>query len=175
MINNPKLIKKVKKSIESANLEDYFEKMKTERVQGQLRVNNKQYCDWLEGFIKNLPNGYDEEDFAYRTIKKKKRFTGKDILNEKDLDHFYLFLNIVGDKQRVKEYYNFDLFEEKEYVFKYNNTFYRFNILIGQGSSSTIKVIDEPDFSYVDLDKYFKKENQELNKTVFTTSQAEQK
>lgn len=154
-INDPKIIEDIKKKINKFNWDKFFEKRKKDYIQGQLRVANKNYCNWLESFINNLPEGYNDEAWAYKTLSHNKDFIEQDIKNEKDLLHFYKFLNIVADTQRVKEYYDDSFFEEYEYIFKYNNQYYKWNTIIGQGSITTITKVEKPIFAFIDLDLYF--------------------
>lgn len=125
-------------------------------IEGQKRVANKEYCTWIESFLNNLNEPYNDESWAYKTLKHKKDFTERDIKNEKDLDNFYKFLKIVADIQRVKEYYDDSCFEEYEYIWKFNNKYFKYNILVGQGSITTISIVNKPDFAVIDLDLYFK-------------------
>lgn len=162
-INNLKLISEISKKLDETDWEMYHQKERQKRIQGQIRVANKEYCSWLEQFIKKCKKGYDEESFLYDTIEREGSFTEEDIKKEKDLSHFYDFLQIVADIQRVKEYYDDRFFEEYEYVFKFNNKYFEWNTLVGQGSITSIRIIEEPDFCVVDLDKYFKMKDEGKN------------
>lgn len=155
--NNPKLLEKVNDEIRDIDWDSFIERENKKFADGQLKVANKEYCNWLESFIDNLPDGYDDEAWAYKTIRHHEQFTKEDLNNERFLNDFHNFLDIVADKQRVKEYYKSDDFEEYEYVFKYNNIYYVWNTLVGQGSITTIEITDKPDFAFVDLDLYFSK------------------
>lgn len=149
------IYKQIEDKLDKIDWDSFIKKEKEERIQGQLRVANKNYCNWLESFVNNLPEGYNDENWAYRTLSHNKDFTEQDIKNEKDLSHFYKFLNIVADAQRIKEYYDDSIFEEYEYVFKYNNQYYKWNTLVGQGSITTISKVKKPMFAFIDLDLYF--------------------
>ena len=159
-INDPKFIEDIMKKIDETDWNEVFEREKKDCIQGQLRVANKKYCNWLISFLDNLSEEYESESWAYKTLKHKKPFTKEDENNQKDLHHFYRFLHIVADIQRVKEYCDDRFFEEYEYVFKYNNQYYEYNTLIGQGSITTIKKIQQPEFSFINLDLYFQKEDE---------------
>ena len=148
-------LKELKEKMNNIDWDLFIEKEHKKFINGQLKVANKEYCNWLESFINNLPEGYDDETWAYKTIRHNKEFTQEDLNNERFLDAFCKFLNIVADEQRVKEYHNDDFFEEYEYIFKYNNQYYKWNTLIGQGSVTTITKVDKPRFAFIDLDLYF--------------------
>ena len=125
-----------------------------------IKVSNRDYCKWLNDFISRCKdNRYDDESFGYETLKVE-NLSQKDKVNEKVLDAFYRFLKIVAKTQRVAEYYDTRCFEEIEYVFKFNDKYFEYNTLIGQGSVTTIKLIEKPLFAVVDLDLYFRLEDE---------------
>ena len=159
-INDENVFKSIMKKLEQTDWETIRQEEKRKFEEGQRRVANKKYCNWIESFLNNLNEPYEDESWAYKTLKHKKEFTKEDIKNEKDLDHFHKFLNIVADIQRVKEYYDDRDFEEYEYVWKFNNKYFEWNTVIGQGSSTTIRFIEKPDFAVIDLDLYFKREEE---------------
>ncbi len=149
------IYKQIEDKLDKIDWDSFIKKEKEERIQGQLRVANKNYCNWLVSFLDNLYEPFDSECWSYKTLKHKIDFSEIDERNVTDLEHFYLFLHVVADKQRVKEYYDDSMFEEYEYVFKYNNQYYKWNTLIGQGSVTTISKIIKPIFAFIDLDLYF--------------------
>ena len=154
--NNLDILKKIKKKIEKIDINIFIQRIKKENIQGQLKVANKEYCNWLE-FLNNLCEPFDSECWLYKTLKHKTDFTKQDEENIIKLDYFYSFLHTVADTQGIKEYHNNnDICEEYKYIFKYNNQYYQWNILIGQGSVTIIQKIQQPSFSFIDLDIYFK-------------------
>ena len=159
-INDPDFLKEIQQKIDETDWSEIFKREKEERKQGISRVSNKEYCNWLEAFINNLPKGYNDESWAYKTLEHNKEFTEEDLQKEKDLSYFYKFLTIVADIQRVKEYYDTRDFEEFEYAFKYNDKYYEYNTLVGQGSITRINQIEKPEYCVVDLDLYFKREEE---------------
>ena len=152
--------KNAMKKLEETDWESIRQEEKRKFAEGQRRVANREYCNWIEAFLNNLNEPYNDESWAYKTLKHKKDFTEKDIKNEKDLSNFHKFLNIVADIQRIKEYYDDRYFEEYEYVWKFNNKYFEQNTLVGQGSITTISIIDKPDFAVIDLDLYFQREDE---------------
>ena len=160
-INDPNFLKEVKKKIDETDWDSVFKREREELAQGQLRVANKTYCNWLTSFLDDLKQPYDDESYAYKTLKCKRELTEEDDKNEKDLSHFHKFLHIVADIQRVKEYFDDrDGFPEYEYVWKYQNRFFEWNTIVGQGSITRISKIEKPDFAYIDLDLYFQREEE---------------
>ena len=159
-INDENVFKSIMKRLEETDWEYIKQKEKRKFEEGQRRVANREYCNWIESFLNNLDEPYEDEFWAYKTLKHKKEFTEQDIKNEEDLSHFHKFLNIVADIQRVKEYYDDRYFEEYEYVWKFNNKYFEWNTVIGQASSTTIRFIEKPDFAVIDLDLYFKREEE---------------
>lgn len=148
------------RKLEETDWESIRQEEKREFAEGQRRVANREYCNWIESFLNNLDEPYNDESWVYKTLKHKKEFTEQDIKNEDDLSHFHKFLNIVADIQRVKEYYDDRNFEEYEYVWKYNNKYFEWNVIVGQGSITTISIINKPDFAVIDLDLYFQREDE---------------
>lgn len=153
-------LKEILDEIRDTDWETIFKREEIRITNGQLKVANKEYCNWLESFMNNLPEGYEDEAWAYKTLKHNQNFTKQDLENERHLSNFHTFLDIVADIQRVKEYYDPRDFEEYEYVFKYNNIYYEWNTLVGQGAITTIKKIEKPDFAFIDLDLYFEKQEE---------------
>lgn len=161
-INNQTIFEKIKKRIKETDLDFIIKQEKLEMIKAQERVANEDYCFWIEHILNHLAETYKDESWAYRTLKWKNGYTvnENDIKKEKDLEHFYIFLSIVADIQRVKEYYDDRFFEEYEYVWKFNNKYYEWNTFVGQGSITRIRQIEKPDFAYIDLDLYFKRERE---------------
>ena len=159
-INDEDWFKDAMKKLQETDWESIRQEEKREFAEGQRRVANREYCNWIESFLNNLDEPYNDESWVYKTLKHKKEFTEQDIKNEDDLSHFHKFLNIVADIQRVKEYYDDRDFEEYEYVWKYNNKYFEWNVIVGQGSITTISIINKPDFAVIDLDLYFQREDE---------------
>lgn len=159
-INDEDWFKDAMKKLQETDWESIRQEEKREFAEGQRRVANREYCNWIESFLNNLDEPYNDESWRYKTLKHKKEFTEQDIKNEDDLSHFHKFLNIVADIQRVKEYYDDRDFEEYEYVWKYNNKYFEWNVIVGQGSITTISIINKPDFAVIDLDLYFQREDE---------------
>lgn len=148
---------KIMKKIDEFDFSDYLKKEKQRVENGVKKVAKTSYINWLtQDFINKFEhNVYDSEFFLYHS----KDFSALDIRNEKHLGYFDSFLDIVAKEQRVQEYHEPVLsFEEYDYVFKYKNEFYNRNIIVGQGSITRIKKVEKPDYSYIDLDKFFEKE-----------------
>ena len=170
-INDPNFLKEVKKKIDETDWDSVFKRKREELAQGQLRVANKTYCNWLTSFLDDLKQPYDDESYAYKTLNCKRKLTEEDDKNEKDLSHFHKFLHIVADIQRVKEYFDDrDGFPEYEYVWKYQNRFFEWNTIVGQGSITRISKIEKPDFAYIDLDLYFQREEEGTPQKKFKPS-----
>lgn len=162
-INDPDFFEKVKKQIEETDWESVKKEQERRFVEGQRRVANRQYCHWIEYILNHLNEPYNDESWAYETQDWKDGYvvTQEDNEREKDLNHFHSFLNIVADIQRIKEYYDDrDSFPEYEYVWKFNNKYFEWNTIVGQGSITRISIIDKPDFAVIDLDLYFKREEE---------------
>ena len=160
-INNPDIIEKIKKQIEQTDWESVKKEHERKFIEGQQRVGNEEYCRWIENLLKNLNEPYNDESWAYQTLDHKKEFTEQDFKNEEDLSNFHSFLNIVADLHRIKEYYDDrDGFPEYEYVWKFNNKYFEWNTIVGQGSITTIRIIEKPDFAVIDLDLYFQREKE---------------
>ena len=161
LINNPDTIEKIKKQIEQTDWESVKKEHERKFIEGQQRVGNEEYCRWIENLLKNLNEPYNDESWAYQTLDHKEEFTEQDFKNEEDLSNFHSFLNIVADIQRIKEYYDDrDSFPEYEYVWKFNNKYFEWNTIVGQGSITTIRIIEKPDFAVIDLDLYFQREKE---------------
>lgn len=158
--NNFDILESIEKRIDEINWEEERQKREARFLDGQKRVGNKEYCQWIEEFLENLNEPYENESWYYGTLKHKKDFTQRDIENEADLSNFLNFLKIVADIQRVKEYLDDrDGFPEYEYVWKFNNKYFVWNTIVGQGSITRLYIIKKPDFSVVDLDLYFQRED----------------
>lgn len=162
--------KNAMKKLEETDWESIRQEEKRKFAEGQRRVANREYCNWIESFLNNLDEPYNDESWGYKTLKHKKEFTEQDIKNEEDLSHFHKFLNIVADIQRVKEYYDDRYFEEYEYVWKFNNKYFEWNTIVGQGSITTICIIEKPDFAVIDLDLYFQREEEGTPMQKYKTS-----
>ena len=163
MINDDSWYVVMKKKFDELDWESIRKKEEQKFIEEQKRVANKHYCYWIEALLECLDEPYNDESWAYGTQKWKNSYTTtvNDINKEKDLRHFHTFLNIVADIQRVKEYYDDrDGYPEYEYVWKFNDKYFEWNTLVGQGSITTIKQIGKPDFAYIDLDLYFEKEEE---------------
>lgn len=160
-INNEDWFKDAMRKLEETDWESIKQEEKRKFAEGQKRVANGYYCSWIAHILDHLDEPYNDESWAYKTLKWKDGYVidENDIQNEKDLSHFHKFLNIVADIQRVKEYYDDrDGFPEYEYVWKFNNKYFEWNTIVGQGSITRISIIEKPDFAVIDLDIYFQRE-----------------
>lgn len=155
-INNPEIIKKLTEKIKETDWKKCFQRYEEDRKRGQERTATQEYFNWFENFIKNCKGNYDDESFIYETLKSNEPFTDIDKKNERDLSYFYQNLQLIANEQRVKEYYNTDDFEEYGYVFKYNEVFYEWTTIVGQGSITYIQITNEPEYCYIDVDKFLK-------------------
>lgn len=163
MFKNEDWYEEIKEKMDGIDWDLINEKEQKKFIACQKRVANTDYCLWIETILRKLDEPYEDESWAYRTQKWKDNYVinEDDIKKETDLPYFHRFLDMVADIQRVKEYYDDrDGYPEYEYVWKFHDKYFEWNTIVGQGSITRIKQIAKPDFSYIDLDLYFKKEEE---------------
>ena len=156
-INDPKFIKELQEKVNKIDWDDIKKqekKKEQDKFEGILKVGTKNFFDWLPTILNKYQNNcYSAEESLYMV---KTNWSKEDIDNERLICYLMDVLKIIADRQRVKLYSNCLDFEEYEYYYKYKDKFYIYEELYGQGSEIFIRKEKEPDFAYIDLDKFFK-------------------
>ena len=150
------------KNIDSKEFVEYLENIFKEERQNIEYVGHKEYFNCLiNKFLLKFPNKiYDNEDFSYMD---KGIFSNIDIENESKIYYVGDFLTLVRKKQRAQkdEEYSFP-FEGTKLCFKFNNKMYVYFLMVGQGTSITIREANEDEIfkRNINLDKYFREKGE---------------
>lgn len=121
-----------------------FEKREKEK---ETIYNNYDYINWLDNFTSKHNNFY-QDSFLYN-----EDISQDDKKNVEKLDYLFECIdNYASNNDILPVYYDDINFGNVNYRFKYNNKYYEIGVMIGQGSSISLKTIDyNNEYNFIDF------------------------